>query len=236
MERSHAKGRQAEIPTTRDDPAIGRWGSVNPLAGLQPDMSPYHYTHNNPINRIDPFGLSDEDPDDEDIPYLGTTEQIIVVAKRLHENGYIWDGSSYFLVDENLRELYEEIRDQRRSITPKIIGSILSLANIDKSEKSGIIFNEKSATKIAKDLTRYYRGLGVPTSAPNIKDFIMNLAISIASDPATNLIGPDLNSIYKSGKSGIDTTYRDVGVQRTIKTIHYYFPQIDSTIHIDYNF
>ncbi len=41
------------------DPAIGRWGSVDPLGHLAPDMTPYHYTHNNPLNRIDPDGRSD---------------------------------------------------------------------------------------------------------------------------------------------------------------------------------
>ena len=59
MERSHAKGRQAEIQTTRDDPAIERWMGVDLLEHLAPDMNPYHYTHNNPINRFDPDGNTD---------------------------------------------------------------------------------------------------------------------------------------------------------------------------------
>jgi len=42
LERSLAKGRQAEIPTTRDDPAIGRWGSVDPLAEKYPALSTYN--------------------------------------------------------------------------------------------------------------------------------------------------------------------------------------------------
>ncbi len=55
LERFHAKGRQAEIPTTRDDPAIGRWGSVDPL---NQDHSPYIYCANNPATSIDPTGLA----------------------------------------------------------------------------------------------------------------------------------------------------------------------------------
>ncbi len=56
MQRSLAKGRQAEIPTTRDDPAIGRWGSVDPLMHLYPSVSPYVYSLNDPIGKRDPDG------------------------------------------------------------------------------------------------------------------------------------------------------------------------------------
>ncbi len=35
--------------------------SVDPLAHEQPDKTPYHYTSNNPINRIDPDGRRDGD-------------------------------------------------------------------------------------------------------------------------------------------------------------------------------
>ncbi len=47
---------------------------MDPLAQLAPDMTPYHYTHNNPLNRIDPFGLSEEDPDN----YEGDIPPIVV--------------------------------------------------------------------------------------------------------------------------------------------------------------
>jgi len=54
LERSHAKGRQAEIPTTRDDPAIGRFLSVDLHGLFFPDLNPYHYAGNNPMRFIDP--------------------------------------------------------------------------------------------------------------------------------------------------------------------------------------
>lgn len=41
------------------DPAVGRWWSVDLLAMLAPDKTPYHFVSNNPINRIDPLGLTD---------------------------------------------------------------------------------------------------------------------------------------------------------------------------------
>lgn len=41
------------------DPVIGRWGVVDPMADIAPDKTPYHFVSNNPINRIDPLGLTD---------------------------------------------------------------------------------------------------------------------------------------------------------------------------------
>ncbi len=38
------------------DPAIGRWGSVDPLAFKYPAHSPYNYVLNNPLNMVDPDG------------------------------------------------------------------------------------------------------------------------------------------------------------------------------------
>ncbi len=37
----------------RDDPQIGRWLSVDPLAWKYPSLSPYNYTSNNPIKYVD---------------------------------------------------------------------------------------------------------------------------------------------------------------------------------------
>lgn len=44
---------------TMDTPS--RWLSPDPLMEEFPDWSPYHYVHNNPINLIDPTGMSAEE-------------------------------------------------------------------------------------------------------------------------------------------------------------------------------
>ena len=43
------------------DPQIGIFRTVDPLTGKMPAWSPYHYTFDNPINLVDPTGLSPEE-------------------------------------------------------------------------------------------------------------------------------------------------------------------------------
>jgi RHS repeat-associated protein len=41
------------------DAAVGRWFTIDPLAELNTDRTPYNFVSNNPINRIDPDGRDD---------------------------------------------------------------------------------------------------------------------------------------------------------------------------------
>ena len=43
------------------DPRASIWLSVDPLAEMQLNKTPYHYCSNNPVKRIDPIGMIDED-------------------------------------------------------------------------------------------------------------------------------------------------------------------------------
>lgn len=53
------------------DPRLSVFISVDPLAEVQPDKTPYHFVSNNPITRVDPTGMLDGDYYDRDGVYLG---------------------------------------------------------------------------------------------------------------------------------------------------------------------
>jgi len=62
------------------DPAIGRWGTIDPLSEKYRNLSPYNYVANNPIIKIDPSGMNSEDPKSQAITSTHTDSNGKVVA------------------------------------------------------------------------------------------------------------------------------------------------------------
>src|ERR1700749_2883600 len=48
-----------DLPFRNYDASLGRFFQVDPLAHKSHDLTPYHYTGNNPVNGTDPSGLMD---------------------------------------------------------------------------------------------------------------------------------------------------------------------------------
>jgi RHS repeat-associated protein len=63
-------------------PDLGRWGVVDPLAEKYQDLSPFRYSFNNPVNFVDPVGLTEEDPPSKKGIRETTIEEVVITAKR----------------------------------------------------------------------------------------------------------------------------------------------------------
>ena len=72
------------------DAEVGRWLMTDPLGGLRPWESAYCYVGDNPINRIDPFGL-EWDIVDGEITWVWEDQIPTVEAPRYIDNSW-WEG------------------------------------------------------------------------------------------------------------------------------------------------
>lgn len=81
------------------DPRLSIFISVDPLAEEFVGWTPYHYVHNNPINLIDPTGMSAEEPPVNGLEYFRDDTGVYFwnYSKDTYEHyGYLDDGSTFF--------------------------------------------------------------------------------------------------------------------------------------------
>ncbi|MFP3833591.1 RHS repeat-associated core domain-containing protein [Chryseobacterium sp. SIMBA_028] len=63
-------------------PDLGRWGVVDPLAEKYQDLSPFRYSFNNPVNFVDPVGLTEEDPPNKKGIRVTAIEEVVITVKK----------------------------------------------------------------------------------------------------------------------------------------------------------
>ena len=122
------------------DTALGRWMNVDPLAEQFPAWTPYHYVHNNPINLIDPTGMSAEESDDW--------------IKNKSTREYIWDNN--VSSPKDTPEGHSYVGKDDNSIL-KDLGWNLSYPSLNTKKMGRIVLDEHSA------------GLSTVSATSNIK-------------------------------------------------------------------
>jgi len=75
------------------DPQIGRFNSIDPLMEWHFNYTPYHYTFNNPINFLDPFGQDTVKSGEVNWPKFNPDIDIIELpGASVSSEGYTWFG------------------------------------------------------------------------------------------------------------------------------------------------
>ena len=85
-----------------DVAGVPMWTSVDPLAEKNPSLTPYHFCHNDPVNRIDPDGKDDYMLDNSgNLIFLKRTDSENHTLYAQDNNGNI-DTNNSLLVSKNL--------------------------------------------------------------------------------------------------------------------------------------
>jgi RHS repeat-associated protein len=96
------------------DPVIGRFSTIDPLARMYENTSPYCYVKNNPINFIDPDGMQVQDP-----PIPGIPLKEVTITAKGPSNGY-----------ERMSADYLKTLLSRRTRTPTLPASTVKTPSI----------------------------------------------------------------------------------------------------------
>ncbi len=185
------------------DPTLGRWHVQDPLMEKYPGVSPFNYVLNNPLNLIDPFGLSPDDPYryqnvpdgytlDHETGALQVNDDVDIVGRSPWSNIPLGGGGFGFDFFDEAEKWNEEIRAY----------------TAEEGRKAGEAEDQKRADDIlTKRIEAHHQKYDVPDLASN------------GGDNGSNWIRNTLSFIGLGVQGGkvIDGEYiRQVGVNNRI--------------------
>jgi len=124
------------------DPVLGRFSTVDPLCEKYPEISPYVYCHNNPVNIIDPEGLTDYSVNKEG--YIYKTNPILDAVRKF-----------FGIKDKDDKLIAVNNKNNTLVMPAGSVGEIKSYTD-DKGNKVGDYFNvsnDKVAGKVDEFLS-----------------------------------------------------------------------------------
>ncbi|MCI5080183.1 MAG: M91 family zinc metallopeptidase [Saprospiraceae bacterium] len=155
------------------DPAIGRWGQIDPLADKFANWSAFSYTYNNPIRFVDPDGMAADD-----IILKGTTKQ----KQRLLSNlqaltndrlDYVPETGEVFVTKRNAVNSSKDL-DAGTALVNDLISSkkevtieLSALNGTDPVDESGEVSSKKAKADSENGTGTDSRVLFDPTSKGN---------------------------------------------------------------------
>ena len=167
------------------DPAIGRFGQIDPLADSFPSWSPYSYTFDNPIGYVDPTEESPCPPPCQEVKKRIQNVVNGVQEKANQVGNWIYDniiGNDYLGMGSDATELATDKQkgDLAKGVNKvtKVLGPAMTAAEFGKILNEG--HNAKTSEEkeaVIQDAAKFGVQLGIALSP-----------MSVASIPATILI------------------------------------------------
>ena len=183
------------------DSGIGRWTTADPLAALRPSLSPYNYCHNNPLNRIDPFGLIDT-------TYTAYFPDIVVETKDPNSEFYTFYtfGNNEIYAEHVLKDAEGKEGSLAVDFTFSTLKTMIrSILAIVPSVPDPFLINEVGRTRemtshLVNETLETLQKKGI-AKTPAVKALVFSSVI----DYISKYLGP-YSTIYRSGPSG-DTIF-----------------------------